>query len=293
MKIHSVREDDIARLVRQMEAKGLKPWTIRGQALTPLSGIFRFAVRKGWRSDNPVVNLEADERPRVESKEKRILEVAEIHALIKATPAKYRPVIQTAVFTGLRLSELLGLRWGDVDLARGVLRVRWQVTPLGGLSEPKTATSKREVVVFPELANVLREHRLRSPFSKDEDFVFASEVGTPLMHSSVRRRGLEKGAAKLNGNGARLTMHDLRHCFASMLIREGADVVFVSRQLGHSSPAITLSIYAHLFDSEAQATQMRDALQARFGGNAVVTSDGNGREDTGTVQGENVVSMRP
>jgi integrase len=62
-------------------------------------------------------------------------------------------------------------------------------------------------------------------------------------------------------------MHDLRHCFASMLVREGADVVFVARQLGHANPAVTLSIYAHLFDSEAQATKMRSALEARLGGN--------------------------
>jgi integrase len=115
-----------------------------------------------------------------------------------------------------------------------------------------------------------------------------------MLHGNVRRRGLEDGAAKLNRAGeVKLTMHDLRHCFASMLIREGADVVFVSRQLGHANPAITLIIYAHLFDSETQATMMRDALQARFGGNSVVTSDREGAGDTGMVAAENVVSMRP
>jgi hypothetical protein len=86
-------------------------------------------------------------------------------------------------------------------------------------------------------------------------------------------------------------MHDLRDYFASMLIREGADFVFVARQLGHADPAITLGIYAHLFDSEAQATKMRDALEARFGGNSVVTSDGKEGEDTGTVSGGNVLTM--
>jgi hypothetical protein len=88
-------------------------------------------------------------------------------------------------------------------------------------------------------------------------------------------------------------MHDLHHCFASMLIAAGADVVLVARQLGHANPAITLRVYAHLFDSEAQSARMRDALEARFGGNAVVTSDGKEGEDTGTVTATNVVSMRP
>jgi hypothetical protein len=77
-----------------------------------------------------------------------------------------------------------------------------------------------------------------------------------------------------------------------MLIEAGADVVFVARQLGHANPAITLRVYAHLFNQEAQATRMRDALEARFGGNAVVTSDGESGGDTGTVPAGNVVSMR-
>jgi hypothetical protein len=59
--------------------------------------------------------------------------------------------------------------------------------------------------------------------------------------------------------------------------------VFVARQLGHANPSITLRVYAHLFDSEAQSTRMRDALEARFGGNAGVTSNGKERGNTGTV----------
>jgi hypothetical protein len=70
-----------------------------------------------------------------------------------------------------------------------------------------------------------------------------------------------------------------------MLIHEGADVVFVARQLGHANSAITLRVYAHLFHSEAQGKRMRDALEARFGGNAVVTSDGEIPERTGTEDG--------
>ncbi len=101
-------------------------------------------------------------------------------------------------------------------------------------------------------------------------------------------------AAKLDHPGEpSLHMHDLRHCFASMLIREGADVVFVARQLGHANPAITLRVYAHLFDSEAQAKRMREALESRFGGNAVVTGDGDLPEKTGTEDGGEVVPMRP
>jgi hypothetical protein len=68
--------------------------------------------------------------------------------------------------------------------------------------------------------------------------------------------------------------------------------VFVSRQLGHANPSITLRIYAHLFGADGQAKRLRAALEARFGGNTVVTSDGNGEEKTGEVQLANVVTMR-
>ncbi len=294
--IHAITEDDVARLVRELEAKGLKPWSIRGQALTPLSGIFKHAVRKGWRSDNPVRNLEADEKPAIESRPKRILEEGEIRRLIDETPPKYALVIRTAVFTGLRLGELLGLKWSDADFTRGVIRVRRQLTQQGELSEPKTASGKREVVMFPDLGRYLRKHRLESPFSADDDFVFTTSEGAPHLQGNVTKRGLAKAAAaaKLDHPGEpSLHMHDLRHCFASMLIREGADVVFVARQLGHANPAITLRVYAHLFDSEAQAKRMREALESRFGGNAVVTGDGDLPEKTGTEDGGEVVPMRP
>jgi integrase len=177
------------------------------------------------------------------SRTKRILEENEIQKLIETAPTKYASIIRTAVFTGLRLGELLGLKWSDVDFARGVISVRRQLTQQGDLTEPKTASGKREVVMFPDLGRFLREHRLASAFSADDHFVFTTREGTPHLQGNVTKRGLAKAAtaAGLNQSGEpALRMHDLRHCFASMLIREGADVVFVSRQLGHANPAITL-----------------------------------------------------
>ena len=292
--IHAITEDDLARLVRELEARQLAPWTIRG-VLVVASGVFKHAVRNGWRTGNPVLNLERDERPTTLPREQRILEENEIKALLNHAPAKYAPILRTAVFTGLRLGEALGLRWSDIDFSRGVIRVRRQLTQLGELAETKTASSRRDVVMFPDLARFLREHRLASPYSGEDEFVFATREGTPFLYGNVMKRGLDKAAseAKLNRPGEpKLRLHDLRHCFASMLIREGADVVFVARQLGHANPAITLRVYAHLFDSEAQAARMREALEARFGGNTVVTRDRERGEKTGTVGGENRATIR-
>jgi integrase len=245
---------------------------LESRPVIPASSVTPFA--RGWRSDNPVRNLEADEKPEIESRQKRILETADIQRLLAAMPEKYRPIFQTAVFTGARIGEVLGLRWSDINFNRQVIRITRQLTQQGELAEPKTANAKREIVMFPNLATMLREHRLRSPFSKDGDFVFATRTGTPFSQRNVTKRGLEKAAdaAGLNRPGQRLHSHDLRHTFASILIREGADVVFVARQLGHANPAITLRVYAHLFDSENQGNRMREALEVRFGGTPQATA---------------------
>ncbi len=121
---------------------------------------------------------------------------------------------------------------------------------------------------MPALAGLLRRHRVASPHSLGEDFVFASASGRPLHYRNVVRRGLDKAAnaADLNPPGIpKLRFHDLRHTYASLLISEGLNVVFVSRQLGHASPDITLRVYAHLFDRSEHGARAADALERGFG----------------------------
>src|SRR5262249_24276275 len=155
----------------------------------------------------------------------------------------------TAAFTGMRLQELLGLRWCDVDFANGFVRVRHQLSRAttgkpSRLVPLKTAAGRRDVVLLPQLGSLLRRHRVASRFSSEKDFVFATEVGTPFYYRNVSSRGLDKAAdrARLNaGEAPKLTMHDLRHTFASHLILDlKLDVAQVSRLLGHARPSITL-----------------------------------------------------
>jgi len=168
-----------------------------------------------------------------------------------------------AIFTGLRQGELLGLTWGDVDLAGGSIRVSKALDRQGQRVDPKTLQAVREVVLMPALTQLLREHKLASPFSRPIDFVFASATGSPLYWRNVARRGL--GAALEAARLEHVRWHDLRHTFASLLIAQGANVVYVSRQLGHASPDITLRVYAHLFDRAEHAQRASDALEASFG----------------------------
>jgi integrase len=302
-KVATITEEDVARLIADLRQgsgpdgerrQPLKAWTIKG-VLVVLSRVMSYAARRGMIAANPVAKLERGERPRVEEKEKRILNGEEITKLIAAARPGYRAVIAAAVFTGCRQGELLGLRWADVDFDAGLVHVRGQLDRSKQRVEGKTAASRREVVLMPALARILREHKASSRFSKETDYVFATATGSPPSYRNIVRRGFEQAAEKagLSGEGRpKLRWHDLRHIYASMLIGEGLDVVYVSRQLGHVDPAITLKVYAKLFDRQRHADTARDAMEARYGSvlEAVTLSD---EFPPVPDEGGKLVSMRP
>lgn len=265
-RAQEITVDDVARLIADLEAAGKAGWTVRN-VLTTLSSLMSWAKRRGMVPSNPVGDLEAREKPKVGRKHQRVFERHEIEALLKAADDKYRPLVATAVFSGLRLMELLALRWQDVDFANGYMRVRCQLSRKGGLKELKTESGRRDVVLMPELGRLLRRHKAASRYSKEADFVFASAAGTPLNWRNVETRGFDEAVerAKLRRTDGKPVLHDCRHMFASLLIAQGLDIVFISRQLGHANPATTLRIYAHLFDKVNHAERMREALSAEFG----------------------------
>jgi integrase len=127
-----------------------------------------------------------------------------------------------------------------------------------------TRAAKRDVILAPTLAKMLREHWLASTYKAPTDFVFTNSVGRGLDYRKVGegfRKAVE--AADLHAPG-KLIVYSLRHSFASLLIAKGLNVVFVSRQLGHANPAITLKIYAHLFAQADHAETARAALEASY-----------------------------
>ena len=265
-RIGDVSEDEIARMIAELQDQGYAAWTIRG-VLTPLGGALQHAVRRGYIGSNAVRRLERGERPAPGALRMRILDRDEIGALLGVAPARYRTLIAFSIFAGPRQGEALGLIWADVDFEAGIVRIRKQLAR-GERVEPKTPQAIRDVIIAPSLVRLLREHKVSSPYSQPSDFVFASLTGTGLDGRNVRKRGLAPAvqAAGLDYDGQpRLRWHDLRHTAASLLIAQGLDVVFVSRQLGHASPEITLKRYAHLFDAARHAERARSVLEAEFG----------------------------
>lgn len=150
-RISDICEDDVVRLIAEAQAAGSSAGTAR-KALVVLSGVLNHAVRRGMISANPVKRLQRGERPMVERREMRILDSDGIGRLLAAADDRYWSLLATALFTGLRLGELLGLTWADVDLAVGHLKVRKQLDRGGARVRPKTERAIREVELMPALA---------------------------------------------------------------------------------------------------------------------------------------------
>jgi len=166
------------------------------------------------------------------------------------------PTTYTAVSTGLRQAELLGLRWRDIDLDMLSISVSQALYKRRGIclfKEPKTAHSRRRVAMTPKLALFLREYQaeresmywqLGKPLALD-DLVFASVEGKPLDPSMLSHE-FARIAKKVGLENVRF--HDLRHTFASLMLLRGAKPKVISEALGHSSVAFTMDVYSHIIE---------------------------------------------
>jgi integrase len=267
-RLQEISTDDCARLIASLRSKGLAAKTIAG-ALVPLGRILSLALRRGHITDNPLRRLDQSERPRIHRREQRVLSHDEISRLLAASLPSYRPLLATALYSGMRLSELLGLTWADIDLTNGLLRLRYQLSRARE-NKParrvrlKTNAATRDIPLLPQLAALLKRHKLASRYSTASDYVFATALGTPLGYRNVERRGLTHAATTggiQTDNQPPLRLHDLRHTFASHLIIDlKLDIAQVSQILGHARPSITLDTYTHLFHHAAHAANIRQRM---------------------------------
>lgn len=269
-RVSAITVEDVSRLIADMQEAGHSEKTTAG-AVATLHSVLRLARRRGWIVDDPVAKLEAGERPRPERRRQRVLGRDEIRRLLAVCPSSGLPLLITALYTGMRISELLGLTWQDVDFDEGVIHVRVQLSRAHrGIPSrrvaPKTRAAVREIPLSPQLAEILLEHRRTLPQPSAEAWVFPSRTGTPFGHRNAQRRVLSRAATRagLEGGGwPRLRFHDPRHTFASHLIIDlGLDVAQVSTILGHASATITLDVYTHLFDQARHAGEVRAKMAA-------------------------------
>jgi integrase len=245
---------------------GRSPGTI-GNALTPFVEMLGHAVEWEYLAANPAVGVK---RPRVVQQEMHVLDGEQIRTLLDGTDKKGTPHVRKewrtfflcAATTGMRLGELLALRWGDVDWQSRRLWVRRSITRNGTVQEPKTRGSVRAVAITPTLVTALRQHRMASGFKGEDALIFCTAKGTPLSGVNLVRREFKPALRRAKLPEVRF--HDLRHSFASLLIAQGEHPKLISEQLGHASTKITLDRYGHLMDqSYGDASSRLDA--ALFG----------------------------
>jgi len=219
-----------------------------------LSQSLKYAVRQGYLGRNPA---EFVDPPSPRNKVMRYLNPDEVELLLTSVKDRYYyPVIYTAVSTGLRQAELLGLRWRDIDLdmcSISVSRVLYIRKGVCEFKEPKTAHSRRRVAMTPKLACFLREYKLEREtlyrhLGKElslDDLVFASVEGEPI-DARVLSHAFGRMVKKANLDGVRF--HDLRHTFASLMLMRGAKPKVISEALGHASVAFTMDTYSHIIE---------------------------------------------
>ncbi len=256
IKLDKLSASQIVSMDKKLRDTGYAPQT-RQHAHRVLHTALNFALALRIIPFHPMEGLKAPSVPKREiqtfsvEEAKRFLKVAEAEGL------KWHAFFETAINTGMRVSELRGLRWQDVDFQGGLVRVRQnilRIPKLGRITKPtKNSGSARAVTVDAHVVEILKAlkaelepHKVLGEAWEKYDLVFPSEAGTPLEDRRIHlvfKRLCEKAEVK------KIRPYDLRHCSASFLLAAGVHPKVVAERLGHSSVTLTLNTYSHLLPS--------------------------------------------
>jgi integrase len=293
--VERVTISDIESMAAAMLSSGLGPKTVRN-VLTFLHSVFEHAIDRGWTTHNPVRRASRPKRRRAgdANPDIQFLTVPELEAVLRAIPDEVvtrepaptrrgragsappvppdvlgpviRVVVLTAAMTGLRQSELLGLRWRDVDWTAQRIRVRNAWVRGEHSTEGKSDLStRRSVPMADRLAGELDRWSRRTLYGTDDDLVFAHpQSGRPLDRTKLTKR-FKAACAEAGVRPVRF--HDLRHTFATRLAASGQPLRTIQEFLGHADSKTT-QIYAHYAPS-AHEVEMVNAAFAQ-----AVASDG-------------------
>jgi integrase len=252
LKVGEVRRAHVQGLADRLLARGREPSTIKN-AIMPLRVLYRHAIRNEIVSMNPTANLDL---PATTGKRDRIASPADAEGLLAALDPGDRALWATAFYGGLRCGELMALRWNDVDLAAGVIRVERAYDPKARTYvAPKSKAGVRRVPIPTVLKGYLMAVR------RSSGLVFGGEEPFDRRHVVDRARSAWSDAG-LDPIG----LHEARHTYASMMIDAGVNAKALSEFLGHASVAITLDRYGHLMPgAHGEAAALLDAYLARDG----------------------------
>lgn len=253
----AVRASEVQAFVKVLSAR-LAPSTV-AIVHSRVASIFAAAVRDRRIASSPCVGITLPRRPKVKVEP---LPTEGVRALVEAMPARYRALVVLAAGTGLRQGECFGLDTEHVDFRRRTVRVEQQLVTIGGhepyLGPPKTEASVR-MVPLPEVVLAELSAHLATYEPGQWGLMFTTPRGGPIWRATWRPTWAK--AVEQAGLPAGTRFHDLRHYYASLLIRHAESVKVVQARLGHASAAETLDTYSHLWpDSEDRTRAAVDSV---------------------------------
>ena len=237
----------VERTESKNQPKGLSTKTVRNINQV-ISSAMDFAIDQKLIAVNPTDGCAL---PKLEHREMKTLSAEQLASFLReAKESGVFELYYIELATGLRRGELLGLKWGDIDLEQGIIHVRRQIVRIDGevVEAPlKTKNSYRSVSIGRDAVEILREQRKKS----NSEYVFPSPTGGPIspdsvlkmLHRVLKRAGLPE-----------IRFHDMRHTFATVALQNGVDVKTVSGMLGHYSAGFTLDTYAHVTTAAQRQT---------------------------------------
>jgi integrase len=284
VKLSSLTIAAVRQFGDQLRANSRTP-TTRKRVLISLGSLLADAQERGLVAQNVVRSLRSNRRNKGGHQERRqngklkigvdIPSSEEIRAIIAHLKGRWRPLILTAIFTGLRASELRGLRWKDVDLKGGKLNVHQRADRYNKIGPPKSAAGTRTVPLPSDVVNILRKWKLQCP-KGELGLAFPNGNGNIENHQNILNRGFfpAQVAAGIvaKGNKPKYTgLHVLRHFFASWCLNREEDggqalpLKLVQERLGHTTIVLTSDRYGHLFPSSDDKSELNRAAAKLIG----------------------------
>jgi integrase len=267
VRLSKLGASDVQRLYADRLAAGLSPTSVR-HVHGVLHRALDQAVRWGIVGRNVTEAVDPPRRITPEAKTWNAQQVATV--LAAAGDDDLEALWRLALLTGMRRGELIGLRWRDLDLDRGILAVRRTLSRGHGSAliagEPKTASGRRQIALPASAVDVLRRHRVRQlevrlaagPVYDDRDLVFAGDTGAPLHPNSLNLRFRR---LITRADVPPIRFHDLRHTCATLMLANGEHPKVVQERLGHADIAMTMNLYSHVTaDMQRDAADRLDAL---------------------------------
>ena len=281
VKLASLTTAAIRQFEDRLRANGRTP-VMTKRVLTSLGSLLADAQERGLVAQNVVRSLRTNRRGKVrERRQNGKLKVGvdipapeEIREIVRHLKGRWRPLILTAIFTGLRASELRGLRWKeDIDLRKGELHVRQRADRYSVIGKPKSEAGERTIPLPPVVVQTLREWKLQCP-KGELGLAFPNGNGNIENHQNILNRGffpaqVAAGIVTKDGKPKYTGLHSLRHFYASWCINRETDgglelpLKLVQERLGHSTVVLTSDRYGHLFppgDDNSELSKAADAL---------------------------------